>query len=195
MGYKRTLSCPLTECLREMLCRVCKGDTDLPTGREQRTGPRPLGTMAPGHSPISWGALALQCWQNIAVIVYASLKAFFDLVHLLLHHQRPTRSLAHSRSSIQFVRWEFMMPILYHQILEAFSIHPEILFLTALSKSQAWFYKRLGTCLPTQTSPSLLTVKKLLPAQTQGLLLTSDSHVSIVFASVRPDGVMTNTWK
>ena len=65
-------------------------------------------------------------------------------------------------------------------------------FLAALSKSQAWFYKRLGTCLPTQTSPFLCWLLRLVPAQTQGLLLTSDSHVSIVFASVR---ILTGEWQ
>lgn len=66
--------------------RVFKGDTLAECAREtqiypqaesKEQGPRPLAQWHPGHSPISWGALALQCWQNIAVIVYASLKAFW----------------------------------------------------------------------------------------------------------------------
>ena len=75
MGYERTLSCPL---------RVFKGDTLAECAREiqiypqaesKEQGPRPLAQWHPAHRPISWGALALQCWQSIAVIVYASLKA------------------------------------------------------------------------------------------------------------------------
>ena len=75
IGHERTLSCPL---------RVFKGDTLAECAREiqiypqaesKEQGPRPLAQWHPAHRPISWGALALQCWQSIAVIVYASLKA------------------------------------------------------------------------------------------------------------------------
>ena len=102
MGYgRRTLSFPLrnSECAKET--------KDLPAGSEQRTGAQTLSIMvprAPSHllrnpSPpmLAGHCRYLLCWAASSLI----------LVHLLLHHQWLTRSLAHSRRCIQCIRWDY----------------------------------------------------------------------------------------
>lgn len=122
MGYgRRTLSFPL----RNSGC--AKETKDLPAGSEQRTGAQTLSIMVPrarSHllrspsPPVLVGHCRyLLCWAASSLI----------LVRLLLHHQWLTRSSAHSRRSIQCTRWEIVMSILCCQILEAFSVRPEIL--------------------------------------------------------------------
>lgn len=88
-GTQKNIELSTHRVFKEMLLQSVQGRYRSTTGREQRTGPRPLAQWHPGHSPISWEP-SPPVLAGIAVMSFMLAWKPFDLVHLLLHHQRLT---------------------------------------------------------------------------------------------------------